>query len=179
MTETVLVTGVSGFIAKHVALHLLKNGYRVIGTVRSDASAQQVQATLSSHGADLNNFSILKRDLESETGWDSAMQGVDFVQHIASPCPMKLPEDREALVPAAVEGTLRVLKSAMNANVKRIVMTSSMVAMMYRPYRAKKYRVVVEEIFVVLRVWELYFYANLVDLTHILKVLLNLWTFSK
>jgi dihydroflavonol-4-reductase len=34
-SQTVLVTGASGFIAMHCVLKLLENGYRVRGTLRS------------------------------------------------------------------------------------------------------------------------------------------------
>ena len=141
MTEKVLVTGISGFIAKHVAFELLSKGYSVVGTVRSIAAEEQTRATLSTIGADLSRLSFIELDLGRDEGWAEAVQDIDYIQHIASPFPMELPKDREALVPEAVEGTLRVLKAALNEKVKRVVMTSSMVAMMYRPNRATKYRV--------------------------------------
>ena len=35
MTALVLVTGISGYIGQHIGAELLRNGYEVIGTVRS------------------------------------------------------------------------------------------------------------------------------------------------
>ena len=35
MSEKVLLTGISGWIAKHVAIELLNSGYEVLGTVRN------------------------------------------------------------------------------------------------------------------------------------------------
>ena len=35
MTDKVLLTGVSGWIAKHIAIELLNSGYEVLGTVRN------------------------------------------------------------------------------------------------------------------------------------------------
>ncbi len=49
MVKSVLVTGISGFIAKHVALAFLEAGYEVRGTVRSMSKADQVCATLAKH----------------------------------------------------------------------------------------------------------------------------------
>jgi nucleoside-diphosphate-sugar epimerase len=46
MTERVLVTGISGFIALHVAAELLRAGKRVRGTVRSLARADEVRQAL-------------------------------------------------------------------------------------------------------------------------------------
>ena len=43
MSDTVLVTGISGVIAGHVALGLLKAGYRVRGSLRSPGRADAVR----------------------------------------------------------------------------------------------------------------------------------------
>ena len=40
MNEKVLLTGISGFIAKHVAIELLNSGYEVLGTVRDINSVE-------------------------------------------------------------------------------------------------------------------------------------------
>lgn len=141
MTEMVLVTGISGFIAKHVALRLLLNDYTVRGTVRSTGRADEVRETLQAHGADISKLNFVEADLGSDTGWAEACSGCTYVQHIASPFPMKQPRDREALVPEAREGALRVLEAARTADVTRIVVTSSMVAMMYRSDRPAEMKV--------------------------------------
>ena len=44
---------------------------------------------------------------------------------------MQLPKDEDEMVKPAVEGTLRVLKAASKAGVKRVVITSSVAAIMY------------------------------------------------
>ncbi len=130
MAKTVLVTGISGFIAKHVALEFLKAGYRVRGTVRSKAKGAKVTETLARHG-DVQDLECVEADLNSDAGWDDAMQGCDCVAHVASPFPMAQPKDESALVRPAVEGTLRVLRAAKKAGVKRFVQTSSTASVMY------------------------------------------------
>ena len=35
MPDKVLLTGISGFVAKHVAIELLNSGFEVLGTVRN------------------------------------------------------------------------------------------------------------------------------------------------
>lgn len=139
MSQLVLVTGVSGFIGAHVAASLLRAGYRVRGTVRSRAKAEQTAAALSSAGLDASAIEFVEADLTHDAGWREAASGVDFVQHIASPFPIRQPRDREALTPAAREGALRVIRASGAA--KRIVMTSSMVAMMYRAGRPARLHV--------------------------------------
>ncbi len=139
MVDQVLVTGISGFIAKRVALDLLNNGYAVRGTVRSLATGEQVRASLASAGADVARLSFIAADLLSDGGWADAVKGCRYVQHIASPFPMQVPKDREALVPAARGGALRVVDHALKAGVERIVLTSSTVAMMYRANRPSEF----------------------------------------
>ena len=133
MADKVLVTGVSGFIAKHVALQLLLKGYEVRGTIRALNKAIKVQKTLEQAGADVARLSFAAADLESDKGWEEAAKGCDGVMHIASPFPLSQPRDRNALTPAARSGALRVLSAAKKAG--HIVMTSSVAAMMYRPGR--------------------------------------------
>ncbi len=127
---TVLVTGVSGFIAKHCALELLNAGYRVRGTVRSLGRGTQVKDTLARH-ADASKLELVETDLESDAGWNEALEGCASVLHVASPFPLSQPKDEQVLIRPAVEGTLRVLRAAKLAGVGRFVQTSSMAAVQF------------------------------------------------
>ncbi len=133
MADKVLVTGVSGFIAKHATLQLLNKGYEVRGTIRALNKAVQVKKSLEEAGADVARLSFAAADLSSDEGWDDAAKGCDGVLHIASPFPISQPRDRHALVPAARDGARRVLKAASKAG--HIIMTSSLAAIMYRAGR--------------------------------------------
>jgi nucleoside-diphosphate-sugar epimerase len=135
MADTVLITGISGFIAKHVALTLLNAGYHVRGTVRDARRGARVRDTLAAQGAPVGGLSLVTADLEVDSGWREAAEGCRFVQHIASPFPLQQPKGREDLVAAAREGALRVIDAALGAGAERVVMTSSMVAMIYRAGR--------------------------------------------
>ncbi|MCB1382956.1 MAG: aldehyde reductase [Notoacmeibacter sp.] len=130
MADTVLVTGISGFIAKHVALEFLKAGYNVRGTVRDMAKGDMVARTLAQH-ADVSGLSFASADLGSDAGWDAAMEGCTGVAHLASPFPLTQPKDENDLIRPAVDGTLRVLKAARAAGIQRFVQTSSTVAVSY------------------------------------------------
>ena len=131
MNETsVLITGVSGFIANHCAVELLNNGYRVRGTLRSLARSAQVKGVLAKH-ADTSRLEFAEADLESDAGWDAAVAGCTQVLHVASPFPATQPKDEQVLIRPAVEGTLRVLRAANAAGVERFVQTSSMAAVQY------------------------------------------------
>jgi len=125
--QIILVTGISGFIAKHCAIELLKHGYRVRGTVRSQAKADQVKATLGQH-CDTARLEFVQADLLADAGWKQAMEGVYGVLHLASPFPLTEPKNPDDLLRPAIDGTLRVLKQAIAAQVQRFVHTSSVAA---------------------------------------------------
>ncbi|MGL4490478.1 MAG: SDR family oxidoreductase [Rhizobiaceae bacterium] len=125
----VLITGISGFIAKHCAVEILRAGYHVRGTVRSVAKADKVRATLAKH-CDVSKLEFVEADLMSDAGWAEATKGVYGVLHVASPFIIEVPKDENELIGPAVNGTMRVLKAAIEAGAKRFVQTSSVAAIM-------------------------------------------------
>ena len=131
MAETVLLTGVSGFVAKHVALKLLNAGYNVRGTVRRLDRAAEVHAALQPYLTEnAGQLGLVQADLESDAGWAEAMGGVSALVHTASPFPITQPKEPATVIRPAVEGTERVLKAAAAAGVTRVVLTSSSVAVL-------------------------------------------------
>ncbi|NIJ18884.1 dihydroflavonol-4-reductase [Sphingomonas naasensis] len=131
-TYTVLVTGGSGFVGSHVILQLLAAGHQVRTTVRSLAREAEMRATLARAGADAGErLRFFAADLEKDEGWAAAVEGCDYVQHVASPFPPAQPSDENELIRPAREGTLRVLRAARDAGVKRVVVTSSFAAIGY------------------------------------------------
>jgi nucleoside-diphosphate-sugar epimerase len=130
--ELVLVTGGSGFIGAHCILQLAAAGYRVRTTVRSLQREPEVRTMLKQGGADPGDrLSFFTADLTSDAGWPEAVAGCDFVLHVASPFPSGVPKQEDDLIIPAREGTLRVLRAARNAGVKRVVLTSSFAAIGY------------------------------------------------
>ena len=139
MSNKVLLTGVSGWIAKHITIELLNSGYEVLGTVRDKSLIEQTKQTFASQNAPLEKLSFVELDLLNDAGWDEAAKGCKYIMHVASPFPLKTSRNREGLVPPAKDGTIRVLKAGVNAGVERIILTSSIVAMFRKPNRTNPY----------------------------------------
>ena len=130
--STVLVTGGSGFIGSHVILQLLAAGYTVRTTVRDLRREGDVRAVLKRGGAEPGDkLQFFAADLQSDSGWNGAARGCEFVQHVASPFPPKVPKHEDELIIPARDGALRVLRAARDAGVKRVVLTSSFAAIGY------------------------------------------------
>jgi dihydroflavonol-4-reductase len=122
--EQVLVTGGSGFVGAHCVARLLAGGYRVRTTVRSPARAAAARDLLAAAGvAPGDRLGFATADLTSDTDWPAAVAGCDFVLHVASPVAQDDTADRD--------GTLRVLRAARDAGVRRVVLTSSFTAVGY------------------------------------------------
>ncbi|MBR7828320.1 NAD-dependent epimerase/dehydratase family protein [Actinospica sp. MGRD01-02] len=135
MAETVLVTGVSGFIGGHIAAELLRRGYAVRGSVRSPARGDEVRAAMAAAGVDVALLEIVRLDLLADEGWSAAAEGCRFVQHVASPFVTTKPKDPDDLIRPAVQGTTRAVNAALDAGAQRVVVTSSLGALQYAPVR--------------------------------------------
>ena len=127
--KKVLVTGISGYVGQHCAAELLKKGYAVKGSVRNLSKTDEVVKGISKVIDPKGNLEFCELDLMKDEGWDKALEGCEFLLHVASPFVVKEPKDENELIKPAVDGTLRALNAAKKAGVKRVVVTSSAVAM--------------------------------------------------
>lgn len=131
MPNHVFLTGVTGFIAKRIALDLLNAGHSVKGSLRNAARADEVRNAIRPHLTDvsaLDRLSFTALDLTNDNGWAEAMVGCDTLMHTASPFPMSSPKNEDDVIRPAVDGTRRALKAAKDAEIMRVILTSSVVA---------------------------------------------------
>lgn len=139
-SERILVTGGSGFLAGHCILALLQAGYAVRTTMRDPAREAALRAMLIGAGVETaGRLDIAVADLTADDDWARAAVGCDAALHVASPLPAGAPRHEDELIRPAREGTLRVLRAAKAAGLRRVVLTSSFAAVGYgkiltRPY---------------------------------------------
>ncbi|KAF8227156.1 NAD(P)-binding protein [Tricholoma matsutake] len=131
----VLVTGVTGFIAGHVADQLLTAGYRVRGLVpviSVEEAANERSRTSTARGAKVKQLTetvnrpgmeFVQVDDLIDSDLTEALEGVDAIIHVASPLPGKA--SVQHTLDTAKEGTLHVLREAVKAKVEKIVVTST------------------------------------------------------
>ncbi len=134
--NTLLITGVSGFLGGHMTLEALRQGHTVRGTLRSMKRADSVRKMLASHlGADseeaLKRLTFHEADLLSPKGWRDAAAGCDAALHVASPFPLAAPKDEQEVVGPARMGLKNVFDACAAEGVNRFVQTSSTVAIVY------------------------------------------------
>jgi nucleoside-diphosphate-sugar epimerase len=136
----VCVTGAAGFIAGHVITDLLDDGHVVHATVRDlgdDAKRAHLDVLRERYSGKLQCF---EADLLEPGSLDDALEGCDALIHTATAVILAAPDPQKQIIDVAVKGTQNVLDSvARTPSVKRIVMTSSIAAVMSYDQQDKTY----------------------------------------
>lgn len=115
---TVLVTGATGFVGKHLCRYLLAQGWRVRAVGRQASFALQDPA--------LEYYQI--GDIDSQTDWKDTLKGVDVVVHLASRVHQmkeKKMQSLEIYQEVNVRGTRQLAKAAIQHHVKRFIYLST------------------------------------------------------
>ena len=126
----ILVTGGTGYIASELIRRLLARGWSVHTTVRN---ARRSEADLRARlgDPDPDQVRVFEADLMHDRGWMEATAQCTHVAHVASPIAASTPRHEDDMIVPAREGSLRALRFARQAGVRRFVQTSSMAAVAY------------------------------------------------
>ena len=124
MKKRVLITGITGYLGSWVWKYALEQEeYEVRGTVRDKAKTEPLRLEF---GEEMwSRLEIVEADLMDEESIQQAVEGWDYVLHVASPVPLVMPENEEDVIGPAVKGTEAVFMAWVKAKVKRLVITSS------------------------------------------------------
>lgn len=124
-TETLLVTGASGYLGGHIIKTALDKGYNVRATARSDSSAKHIAAEFPQHSAQLS-YAIVP-DMTKMESYEKALHGVTGIIHAASPFVLNPEDNVKDLLEPAIQGAVTILEAAKKwgDSVKRVVLTSS------------------------------------------------------
>jgi len=124
LSETVLITGITGFLGSQIANNLLNRGFKVKGTVRSLKNEEKLSPIYKLPNQ--QNLKLVEANLLDETCWDNIVSDVTYILHVASPFFLAVPKNEDEIIQPAVKGTMSVLKAAAkNDKIKHIVITSS------------------------------------------------------
>jgi nucleoside-diphosphate-sugar epimerase len=110
--KKVVITGISGFLGSYVTKLFLEDGsLSVRGTVRDKHNEKKLAPLKKAFGDLYQNIELFEADLLKPESLTSAIEGCDFVVHVASPFPLKTPKDENEVIRPAVDGTVSVLKA--------------------------------------------------------------------
>ncbi len=119
MSDTVLVTGASGFVGAAVARAALTRGFRVKVLMRATASHANIE------GLDVEAVTGDMRDAGSMT---AAMQGARYLFHVAADYRLWA-RDASEIARNNLEGAKATMAAALRAGVERVIYTSSVAAL--------------------------------------------------
>lgn len=125
--------GGRGEIGSWLVRLLLDRGYIVHATVQNLQDESETKHLEALEGA-AGRLRLFQIDLLDTASIVSALHGVAGVFHLASPCIVDRVHDPEGqLLDPAVKGTLNVLRAAHDGGVRRVVVTSSISAIIPSP----------------------------------------------
>ncbi|CCD25475.1 SDR family oxidoreductase NDAI_0F01560 [Naumovozyma dairenensis CBS 421] len=129
---TVFVSGATGFIALHIINNLLQQGYKVIGSARSQEKVDHLLELFN------NNPSLsleIVPNIDNPEAFDDVFKKygneIKVVLHAASPIPRPSTDyEKEYLIPAVegVKSILNAVKKYAANSVERVILTSSAAA---------------------------------------------------
>ena len=122
MQQRILVTGANGHVGQACVRDLLQNGYDVRASIRDIMDAEKTA------GFSDMDIDIVEADLFDQESLDRACDGCDSVFQLAAIYEFFSNADESIFEKTGKGGASNLLKAAAKANIKRVVLTSSIVA---------------------------------------------------
>lgn len=112
----ILVTGTTGFVGSHVALHLARAGHQVVATSRDPGKLPALSR--------VDGIRQERLDLGDREGWVELLDGCQALVHVA----LGWGDDGPAMLERDTEASVALFEAARRAGTRRIVYTSSTAA---------------------------------------------------
>jgi nucleoside-diphosphate-sugar epimerase len=119
--NTILITGATGFVASHLLPRLLQDNLQVTAAVRNDSARLPAGVA-----------SITVGNIDGNTDWHSALEGINTVVHLAARAHIlqdRATDPEAEFLRVNTEGTVNLVKQSIATGVKRFVFISSIGAM--------------------------------------------------
>jgi len=117
------VTGASGFIGSRIIRKLLKKGHKIKVLVRKTSSLENLAGL---------PVEIVYGDLRDYESLKTAIRGCDLLFHVAADYRLWVPDPKE-IYQTNVDGTVNIMRAALNEGIKKIVYTSSVATLGLNP----------------------------------------------
>lgn len=129
-SKPVMVSGATGYVAGWVIDKLLREGITVHAAVRDPENKDKLRYLNERAAKYQTDIHYFKADLLQDGSYFEAMQGCEVIIHTASPFTLSIKDAQKELIDPALKGTQNILNSVNDTpSVKRVVLTSSVVAM--------------------------------------------------
>ncbi|KAI1819617.1 hypothetical protein F4861DRAFT_534313 [Xylaria intraflava] len=140
--RTILITGLNGYLAGRAAELVLREGYRVRGTVRNRLAGEDVKAALCCLGYRADDIEVIEiPDICRQDDLNLAARGCSAIFHLAAPMAEIWTLPPSEVVRITVDSTAVVLNAAMDAGrtMKSVVFLSSAAALFDLPMEDRLY----------------------------------------
>lgn len=130
MAPLVFITGASGFIGSETVVAALDKGYRTRVAIRRAEQADKLRRRFADTGRAHEIEFVVVPAIDDKAAIQPALEGVDYVLHVASPMPSTNLDLQKGYVQPAVRGTIAMLEAAEHvSSIKRMVIMSAYLAM--------------------------------------------------
>ena len=126
----VLITGATGLVGSHLALHLLENSERVRATYRTEASIKKTKSLFKLYEKEslFEKIEWVQADITEIPSLEIAFKDVEYVYHCAALISFD-PKDEKQLRKTNIEGTANIVNFCLEYDIKKLCYVSSIAAL--------------------------------------------------
>ena len=124
--QMILITGATGLVGSHLALHLLESGEKIRAIYRNEAGIEKIKALFELYDKAyfFSQIVWLPADIIDIPSLEAVFQDVDSVYHCAAAISFD-PKDEEKLRKTNIEGTANIVNFCLAKNIKKLCYVSS------------------------------------------------------